>query len=501
MFLDLCKENGLLKMFVPNYFKSKILPLSFAAALLASCAVGPDYNRPDTSATITGEFLNAPETQEEFSSRLWWEQIDDPLLPSYIDTLLEQNLDLKEAGARILQARARLGTSRADYFPSLGANSSANRNFSPSNSFNIPGQAGGTERVFNTNYVTELETSWEIDLFGRIRKSVESADASFQASLYDRDALTNSLIAELVNRRIAIATNQRLLSLAEQNAENRRQIYELVQRRYDMGVANNDLADVLEAKENLTTVQADINQFKRRLTNEVYAFDILLGQTPGTTDVTASSFPVLPPPLDVAVCVPASLLDRRPDLKANEFRLIAANADIGVAVADLYPSLNLSGALGFSGNETPNFFSADQLAGSIVGALTTRLFEGGRLRANIDLQEAEAEELIHAYSGEVLQAIGDVESALQAENELIDEVTFLSRSVESLKKAEEVSQKRYQSGIITLRDFLDTQQRRYQIEQSAISREQEKWNTRIALYLALGGDWQKQNNQQEEACP
>lgn len=482
-------------MIIFRHFIKPIIFISFC--IITGCAVGPDYSRPETSATHSKVYINASESSSALSLNRWWERINDPLLPDYIHRLLEQNIELKEAGARILQARARLGIEKGANYPSVSANTSASRSFSPSNSIN----GTSSERSYNTSYVAELQASWEIDLFGRISKSVESATATFQASLYDREALTHALVADLVNRRIAIGVNQRLLALAQNNAANRQKIYDLIRKRYDMGARNSDLEDVLLAKENFTTVKADINRFQRILKNEVYAFDILLGQNPGETDIITSVFPILPAPLDVAVCVPASLLDRRPDLKANEFRLVAASANIGVAMADLYPGLNLVGALGFSGDNRSRLFNSDQMTGSIIGSFTARLFEGGRIRANIDLQEAETRELAHAYAGDVLQAIGDVESALQSENELTEEVISLNESVDALKKAEAISQKRYRSGLIPLRDFLDTQQRRYQIEQSAILREQEKWNTRIALYLALGGDWfSKKSNDQQEAC-
>lgn len=465
----------------------------FVILAVSACALGPDFKRPETKANTLSTFLNEGETvSDQNSMSRWWERIDDPLLPDYINVMLDQNLSLKEAGARVLQARARLGIERGNYYPSLSVNTSGSRSFTP-------GQAVGQDRQYSTNYAAELETSWEIDLFGRVRRSVESADAAFQASLYDREALAHSLIAELLNRRIAISVNQRLVDLAEQNAGNRQKIYNLVKNRYDLGAASTRLEDVLLAEENFTTVQADINSFQRSLHDQSYAFDVLLGQVPGTTDLLDQAFPIVPVPLDVPLCVPASLLDRRPDLRSDELRLTAANADIGVAIADLYPTINLGGTIGFTGDTTGGLFSGDQLAGSLVGSVLTRLFQGGALRANIDLQKAEAEELVHAYAGRVLEAVREVESALQAEKELNHEITSLNRSVDALRRAESVSEERYRAGIITLQDFLNTQQRLYQIEQTAILREQEKWDTRISLYLALGGDWFSKSKG-EEAC-
>lgn len=462
-------------------------------SLLTACTVGPDFKRPDTRIKPEQVFLHAPEKESFESMGNWWQRIDDPLFARYVDQLLKQNLDLKQAGARVLQARARLGLQKGSYSPSLRLNTSSWRNFMP-----VASAAGS--RQYATNYTAELESSWELDLFGRIRNSVSAADANFLASVYDQQALTQSLITQLLRSRIAIAVNQRLLSLAEQNAKNRKQILDLVSNRYDLGAANASLEDVLLAEENYSSVIADVNEFRRRLTDETYAFDILLGEIPGTTKLSTIEFPVLPAPLDVAVCLPAHLLDRRPDLRANELRLKAANADIGVAIADLYPTLNLVASVGVTGETTNNLFSSEQLTGSIISSLVTRIFEGGALRANIKLQKAEAEELAYSYAQNVLTAIQEVESALQAEKELAGEIESLNRSVASLKHAENISEERYRKGILSLRDFLNTQQRRYQIEQNAITREQQKWNTRTNLYLALGGDWLSHDTPQD-TCP
>ena len=336
-------------------FKSTITIFTLAClgTILSACALGPDYQRPQMGV-IAGDFVNAPtEEREGSSSYQWWSKIDDPVLNSYVDQLLAQNLNLKEAAARVMQARARLSIERGDYLPSVDLNTIGSRSFTPSAS--VP-----SGRAYTNSYTAELESAWQIDLFGRIGRSVEGADANYQAAAYDHLALKHSLIAELLNRRIAIAVNKRLLELAQDNADNRQKIYDLVKNRYDLGVQGAGLDDVLLAEENLTTVQADINAFRRRLNDEAYAFDVLLGHAPGTTDIsTTSAFPLLPAPLDVPVCMPASLLDRRPDLKASELRIKAANANIGVAIADLYPNITLGGSLGFTGASAGGLFNAD----------------------------------------------------------------------------------------------------------------------------------------------
>lgn len=468
---------------------------------LSSCTLGPDFMRPLTSAS-QGDFLNkATQPEDPQSMAAWWTRIDDPLLDSYVDQLLAENLSLQQAGERVIQAAERADIEQSALFPSVNGTAGASRRFTPGSSF-----SNGlltSDRIYTNSFDVGLEASWEVDLFGRIRRSTESARSSFKATLYDHEALAHSLIAEVLQRRVAIAVTAALRDLAEQNVENRERFYTLVEQRYELGAQSVGASDVFLARENYASVQADVHEFERLLSEEIYNLDVLLGQPPGTTNPLVADFPVLPPPVDVAVCVPASLLDRRPDLRASELRVKAANADIGVAVADLYPTLNLGATIGFSDTEaTSNLFTADQLAGSILSDLLVPIFNAGALRSSLRVQESEARELAAAYAEDVLNAMREVETALKAEAELTKQLENLRVSTESLQNAETIAEDRYKRGVISLSDFLDIQQRRYVTEQAYLRLQQVKWNTRIALYLALGGDWlSKHNNDTMAACP
>ena len=360
---------------------------------------------------------------------------------------------------------------------------SAGRSFSNQNI------APNDDRNYTSSFNAGLNTSWQIDLFGKIRRQTEAANAGFQATVYDRQALIHALIADVLNRRVAISVLKEQRILAEKNADNREKLYTIVDNRYDLGVRQTAATDVLLAEENFKSVKADISLFNRQIAENVYALDVLLGQIPGTSQPQENGFPLIPDPLDIPTCLPADLLDRRPDLRASELRLKAANANIGVAVADLYPSLNLSGSLGFNSNETNNLFSVQQLAGSVLSGLTARLFEGGALRANIRLRESEAREQTALYSQTILNALAEVETSLKNEREIIEELKSQEESVIALRKAENIAQQRYIRGIITLRELLDIQQPLYLAEQNLLSLQQSMWNNRVTLYLALGGDW------------
>lgn len=448
--------------------------------VLSSCTVGPDFLKIMTPANNASAFINTLQTaQTSADMNQWWQRLNDPTLNEYVDQLLAQNLSLQQAGERVLQAREQLSSSRGDHLPTLAANGDAGRSFTP-----VLGN-----REYTTAYSAGLSTSWAIDLFGKIRRNSESAKASFQATQFDYQALTHTLIAELLNRRVSIAINQEQLSLAQKNADNREKIYQIAKRRYNLGAAGTTLTEVYLAEENYSSVQAEVSQFERLLADDLYNLDILLGKMPGSTVITSADFPLLAPPVDVASCLPADLLDRRPDLQASLLRQKAANANIGVAIADLYPSLTLGGAISVNGGTGRDLFTADQLAGSLLSSLTTRIFEGGKLRSTIRLRESQAREAIAAYSADVLQAVYEVETNIKADTELAKELSRLEQSATALANAERVAEGRYQRGIQTLTALLDIQQRHFNAEQIVLRKQQDKWAARIALYLALGGDW------------
>ncbi len=480
--------------------------LSLITALL--CLNGCGYVSLDsplkTKADTSSRFANIVESSDQGSYNMgqWWTRINDPFLNQAVETLLNENLSLIEGSERVIQAREAVNMSRGSFLPTLGANASASRSFQNSGaaSAGLGGAGFGGQRTYFNNYDANVSSAWEIDVFGRLRSTLNASKTTYQSAEYDREALAHSLISTLVNLRVEIAVYKNLLDLAQQQANNREQLYEIVQRRYNLGTEGATLSDVYLAENNFKSASSDINEYNRLLQDALYRLDILLGQTPGTTSLDDDRFSMILPPMDVAVCVPAKLLDRRPDLKASALRVRAAQANINVAVANLYPSLNLSGNLGFTGTQTSNLFSSQQLAGSILGSITSSLFEGGRLRANIRMQESEARELAASYADDVLTAMKDVESQLYAEAQLKQELTHLSEAADALRNAEDSAEERYIRGIETLQNFLDIQQNRYLTQQTLLVAQQTKWSTRVALYLALGGDWLSKPARASEDC-
>ena len=454
---------------------------------LGGCNVGPDYEAPSAVNPLPEAFVNhgtatTPAMSDAVMSP-WWQRIEDPTFIADVEVLLQDNLSLMAATERVSQAEERLTISRGGQRPNVSIGGAAGRGFNPNPTGATP------DRIYADTYRADLNVGWTIDLFGRVRRSIEAAAASFEATAADREALAHALIAELLNRRVGVAINQRLLDLANQNTTNRELLYQLVKQRYDLGTRGTQLSDVYLAEDNATSVRAEAAEFERLLTDEIYRLDVLLGRRPGTTPMDSSAFPLLSPPPAAPAALPAELLDRRPDLRASDLRAQAANANVGVAVADLYPQFQITGNLGGSADRVGNVFSYEQMAGSLLGSINQQLFAGGALRANIRLQEAAAREAAANYANDILEALREVESALQADRRVAEQLAQQQRSLEALRNAERLSRARYRDGLIPLQTYLEVEQRRYRTEQNTLRTQQLRWSTRIALYLALGGDW------------
>lgn len=466
--------------------------LALSGLLLNGCTTATDFAPSYLEFFKTNTYQNTPvENTDTHPMSNWWDRINNDRLSKNVDTLLTQNLALKQGVERIKQAQESVNIIRGGKSPTLGIDLQGGRSFAHSS-------ATGS-RAFSNTLSTSLTSSWQLDLFGKISSQERSAKSSLEATQYDQEALKHSLVAELVTKHIAVATYQKLLSITRKNITNRKQVLSLVKRRYNGGVANTTTGDMYAAQSALTSTKADAHDFERILNENLYAIDVLLGQRPGTTQ-TASELSLTTSNIGITQCLPMDLLDRRPDLKSSALRLQATKFDVDIAFADLYPSLSLSGALGFSGNDDSQFFTADKLAGSILSSITTRLFEGDRLRSNIRLEESEAREMSLAYSETILNAITEVETALMANDHLNQQIKHQKKSLNALKKSEKFAKNRYENGLQTMQNYLDIQQNKYLAEQGLYQLYQSHWNNRIALYLALGGDWFN-NEQKTDACP
>ena len=480
-----------------NTLKWNLLVAVFAPVfLLSGCMVGPDFVKPD--AQVEKEWLQQQETRiksepADFSD--WWTVFDDPLLNRLIDLASQQNLDLQNAGLRILEARAQLGIAIGSQYPQtqqIGGEANANQL-----SENAPNGAGADK--FFYNYQLGFDAAWELDFWGRFRRGIESANASLYSTLADYDDILVSLIAEVARTYFDIRTFEQRLAVARENVELQKKSLDIAAARYEGGVA--DQLDVAQAKALLKQTQATIPPLEAGLRQSKNALAILLGILPTyVQDLLGPPKPIPTAPIEVAVGIPAELLRRRPDVRLAEFQAAAQSAQIGIAKADLYPSFSLVGSIGLQSSDkggirsnNANFsdlFTSGGITYFIGPTFQLPILNYGRLKNNVRVQDARFQQLVVSYQNTVLRAFQDVEDATVGFLRTQEQKAFLSESVEQYKLSVELSLIQYSEGLTDFQRVIDAQRNLAQQEDAFASATGAVGTNLIALYKALGGGWE-----------
>jgi multidrug efflux system outer membrane protein len=412
----------------------------------------------------------------------WWQSFADPATSELVEQALAGNTDLRAAAARVLEAEAALSAARGTRWPEANLSLSGART---KTSFVLP--SVGRIGIYSTTYSDELSVSYQVDLFGRLARSRQAAWADLLAGEADRQALTHTIIGEAVRARVQVAGLQQQLALAEATAESWETTFGIVSDRYRHGLV--DAADMHLARQSLAAARAAIPDLEQGLAAARHGLDVLLGRRPGTGAGLPGTLPPVPELVPVPVGLPADLLDRRPDLVAARMRFSSATARVGVALANLYHSLTLTGGTGTRSDTLSDLAASDGLVYSAVSSILAPIFSGGRLRAEVRAARARAEQAAAAYAGAVLQALREVEDALVAEQAIADQLAARRIQLESSVAAEELSRNRYHAGTGDLLQLLVADRARTTAEAALISTRTAQWQARVALLLALGGDW------------
>jgi len=450
----------------------------------SACTLGPDPERPTTAADEAQAFVNAEPSSpdSETSGGTWWRRFGDETTTRLVEQALVNNTDLRVAAARVLEAGAGLRQARGAQWPQVGLGGSAGRQKS---SFVLPqvGRVG----IWSTTYSADLQVSYQVDLFGKLARLKEAAWADALAQEAGQDALRHTIIAEVVRARVLIATTERALDITRRIRTSWESTLGTVERRYRMGVT--PALDLRLARENLASARAAEVQLEGSHAQAKHALDVLVGRRPGTGGPLPDTLSELPDLEPVPPGLPAELLDRRPDLRQAELGLYAATSRIGAAMADLYPSLSLTGSAGIRSDSLSGLTSSDGLVYSAVANLLAPLFSGGQLRAGVDAAQARAEQAAATYAGAVLTALREVEDALVLNATNRRRVELTEERVTEARAADRLARDRYQRGVATLITVLDTERRLRLAEEALITARADLWNVRINLFLALGGDW------------
>jgi NodT family efflux transporter outer membrane factor (OMF) lipoprotein len=421
----------------------------------------------------------------EASPRSWWMVFNDPVLDGLIGRATEGNLDLAQALDRILEARAELGIATGELFPSTDAIGTEQRDRA---SEEVSPQIPSTQSHTDTFYQLGLDASWELDVWGRIRRSVESADASLQAQVEDyRDVLV-SLYADVAATYVDVRALQGRVRAALGNVETQRGSLQLTIDRRDAGIGS-DL-DVSQAELNLASTESFIPTLRIRLAQAIHRLGVLLGQPPSTlyAELEAEA-PTPVPPDEILLGVPTELLRQRPDIRRAERELAAQTARIGVATALLYPTFSLTGTFAFESFDSGELLKRGSRAYSFGPAFRWNVFDGGRIRNAIRAEDARTEQTLARYEQTVLRGLEEVENAMVSFVQESERRDSLLRGVEAARKAVELVDTLYRTGLTDFQNVLDTQRSLFEQEDDLEESQGLVAQSLIGIYTALGGGW------------
>ena len=461
--------------------------------LFAGCkTVGPDYVPPDAHvpkefhtqeslAKTKGEDAEPGSIKRVTPAMLaeWWNTLDDPLLTRLIERAVQGNLDLKLAQSRLREERARRGIARADRFPTIDADASVTRQKTSDKT-----STGKESDLFSSGF----DASWEVDLFGGIRRSVESAEASVEARQEELNDTLVTLVAEVGLNYIEIRSFQARLQAAEKSRKSQEETLQIVQDRLDSGLTTT--LSLEQAKYNLESTKSEIPSLRTGIEQGKNGLSVLLGGFPGSLNKELKTYKKIPvSPVEVAVGVPANLLRRRPDIRRTERELAAQTALVGVATADLYPKLTLFGSIGLDSLSAASLFTGPAAAFQIGPQITWNVFDAGRIRQNIKVESERQEQAMIQYESSVLTAVSDVENALiDYADEQIRRRSLL-KSTASAQKAASLSRELYTAGLSDFIGVLDAERALFSFQDQLAESEGKVTSNLIRLYKALGGGW------------
>jgi multidrug efflux system outer membrane protein len=468
--------------------KTLLYSLLFATPAFAALpAVGPDYQRPAAPAAAAyrdADPLGAWKTADPADTLAhgrWWTLFADPVLDDLETRALAANQDLRAAAARVEQAAAAAGLARSAYWPQVSLDPSVTREKTSSTTDNT------LPNTTTTTYRAPLVASWELDLFGRVRRLNESARADAAASAATFEAVRLSLAAEVAAGYFSLRALDREVALLDDTVALRRRALDLAQARLRNGVAAE--LDVARAETELANTETEAAALAIRRAALQNALAVLVGE-PAPAFTLPAAGPQRPTSPAIPAGLPAGLLERRPDVAAAERALAAANARIGVAKAAFFPAISLTGSAGYASGDIDRLFNADSRVWSIGPSLYLPIFQGGRNRANLERSRAAYDEGVAVFRQRVLVAFREVQDALTATRLLAGQSAAQERALASARRASSLAQARYDAGFVAYLEVIDAQRTALATERASVQLEALRLNTSVALIKALGGGWQ-----------
>jgi len=480
-------------MLIPKNHREFFILLLFTIFFASGCIkVGPDFTPP--AVQISKKWLDSDDRRvkaESEQNRYWWRVFKDPLLDKLIEKAYQENLPLRVAGLRVLEARAQLGIAIGDWYPQTQQMFGSLEKIRTS--AHVPAAAGASQLNFSQSEIG-LQASWELDFWGKFRRAIEASDASLLAAMTDYDSILVSLTADVANSYILIRTVEKRLGIARQNVAAQQESLEIADVRFKGGTTSQ--RDVEQAKTQLSNTKAAIPSLEIQLRQAKNALSVLLGMPPSTlTGLLQSASEIPVPPPYVAAGIPADLLRRRPDIKSVELEAAAQCAQIGVAKADLLPALSLNGTFGLMSSDVGKFKLEDMFQwrsreGSGGIGFQWNVLNYGRLTNQVRVQDARFQEVLITYQNAVLRAQQEVEDSLVAFLQTQERASVLTESTEAAKRSLEIAVLQYRQGITDFTTVLIAQLALLNAQDSLANTLGDISHNLVGVYRALGGGWQ-----------
>jgi multidrug efflux system outer membrane protein len=459
------------------------LSLVLLGLFLSGCAVGPNYARPKVE--VPGGYRGlapdaAPQTEPlSLGNAKWWEVFEDPTLRDLINVALKQNYDVRIAAARILEARAQLGITRADQFPTVTAGVSAVNERTPA--------TAGRPAIDTNAQTVSASLVWELDFWGKFRRSTESARASLLANEWARQQVISTLVSDVASAYFQLRELDLELEISRNTLASRKDSLRLTQLLADHG--STSLLDVRQAEQLVYTAAANIPDVERKIEQQENFLNTLLGQNPAAVrrGLPLTAQPHAP---EVPAGLPSSLLERRPDIRAAEQQLAAFNAQIGVAKADYFPAITLTTSGGYQSSALTSLFNTSAGLWSVGANAVQPVFEAGRIRNRVRFAEARRNEAVLSYQQTIQQAFREVADALIAyrkNQEFRRQQELVTRAAQD---ATRLSDMRYRGGATSYLEVLDSNTRQFQAQLTLAQAQLNELQSLVQIYRALGGGWQ-----------
>ncbi|MDD2369340.1 MAG: efflux transporter outer membrane subunit [Sulfuricurvum sp.] len=451
------------------------------AGLLGGCAIGPDYERPEVNAPETFIYNDVNKTAMSTIDTQWWKQFNDPVLTQSVENALISNYDIQASQASVDAILGKFDQAKSYLYPQINANGSLNRK-------SVDNASSGGYQLregITSTYASSLSlVSYEIDLFGKVRRANEAARATLLSTEYASQTLKISIASNVAASYIKLSSIQGQIDLARENLSVTQEIANLNEFKYKHGVIAESV--LLQSLSEVENAKATLSQLEAAKISEESNFNLLLGRNPSRVTVSDINTILLP---DVPASLPSDILNKRPDIASAEQNLVAANAQIGVARAAYFPSIKLTGMLGVQSMELSNFVSNPAKIWELTPSISIPIFSAGLISGQIKTAEADRNQTLAIYKKTIVSAFNDTDNAIGQTAKAKEQITYQTARTAAIQKALMQSKLRYKVGTIAYSDMLLVQQQWLQASQQLLIAKQNALTSTIALYKALGGGW------------